>query len=188
MATSSDIQSEFPDPQLEYGGFIARVSINHTTLLASASSTDYVVDSGATHHMVHSKSNLANIRPLSKPVHITVGNGETISAEVVGNLAFRHITLKDVLYVPNLGRNLLSVGVLQRNAGTSWAFREDKAELLVGGKVVLNAPYKNGLFLLDEASTLPLAAHIANASNSILADWHRRLGHLNVSLNSVTNN
>ena len=118
--------------------FMAHTTINHSTLLARASTSDVVVDSGATHHMVHDRSLLSNITTLARPAAITVGNGAVIKATQYGSLHLPRITLENVLLVPGLGRNLLSVGSSQAS-GQHWTFANNKATLIKGDRPLLMA-------------------------------------------------
>ena len=160
--------------------FLAHISIEHSLLLACATTGDIVVDSGATHHMVHSRDLLSNLSRLPQPAQITVGNGAIIKASQSGSLHLPHVTLDNVLLVPSLGRNLLSVGSSQSTPGQHWIFANGKAVLRQGERSLITATMRDGLFVLDASSTPRPSALLSAVPNTILFDWHRRLGHLNV--------
>jgi hypothetical protein len=160
--------------------FVAHTTIKHNVLLTYASRDDIVVDSGASHHMVHNEDLLTDRIPLSSPVAITVGNGAKITATEKGSLNLRNLTLRNVLHVPELGRNLLSVGSSQADPNILWTFSKGKAILRHHDSTLLTASLKNGLYMVDPSSRPHSAALLASVPDSILFDWHRRLGHLNV--------
>lgn len=74
----------------------------------------FVVDSGCTRFMVRDRSYFSSCEKLSDPVSVNLADRSSTAAthsgtiEAVTNLGKR-ITLNDVLYVPRLRRNLLSV-------------------------------------------------------------------------------
>jgi len=72
----------------------------------------WVVDSGCTTHMTHDRSILHDIRPSSSTV--SIGDASNLQATCVGNVRIHSSpgqpsTFRDVLYVPKLSSNLLSV-------------------------------------------------------------------------------
>jgi len=62
----------------------------------------WILDSGASHHMTPFSSILEGIPSLEKPFYITVPMGNTVLVERVGNLKLdRNIKLPNVLIVPD---------------------------------------------------------------------------------------
>ena len=79
---------------------------------------NWIVDSGATCHICNAKELFGDLQPLSKPQRITLGDDHTLEAISTGatevNLKLpggksKVGILSDVLYVPTLAYNLLSV-------------------------------------------------------------------------------
>jgi hypothetical protein len=66
------------------------------------------IDSGASHHMVTDSRNLQNMVPISKH-QIHTGGRNTVVATHKGTIEVGNLLLKDVLYAPDLGFNLISV-------------------------------------------------------------------------------
>ena len=108
----------------------------------------FIADSGATCHMVHDARYVSNIRYLDKD--ITVGGGRTLASIGTGNLEVLAkdtkgktwpITVHDVLVVPDLGANLLSVAKLKQK-GADISFDLEKPYISLG-------PRKTGLILRD---------------------------------------
>jgi Zinc knuckle. len=77
----------------------------------------WIIDSGATSHMCKDVNAFVDLVKLKKPVCVTLGDGGSLEATSVGNVPIisevrgetRNCTLYDVLYVPGLAYNLLSV-------------------------------------------------------------------------------
>ena len=78
----------------------------------------WIVDSGATSHISNSRELYEVFQPLEKTQQIILGDGRRLEAVGIGVVALRLKLsgakskvgrLKDVLYVPDLAYNLLSV-------------------------------------------------------------------------------
>ncbi|KMS93463.1 hypothetical protein BVRB_031230, partial [Beta vulgaris subsp. vulgaris] len=76
------------------------------------------VDSGASRHMTGNKGLLSNFVELLDAVKIVTADGRTICGIGTGDMKVgrgKTVTLKDVLYVPDLKMNLLSVSAATAN-------------------------------------------------------------------------
>jgi len=86
------------------------------TYFASKNSTEsWLVDSECTNHMTHDQELFKEL-DRSKASRVRIGNGVFITAEGKGTVAIESCQgtklIYDVLYVPEIGQNLLSVGQL----------------------------------------------------------------------------
>lgn len=138
----------------------------------------FVVDSGASAHMCSQRNWFEELKPSSGTVSCA---DKSSQLEVSGIGTVRgtlenkqEIILKDVLYIPELNGNLMSVKQIQ-NAGFSVTFKNDEAVVKKGStNFVLCKLSSKGQYICD---LLPIV------SNSLLAEtgeaelWHRRLGH-----------
>jgi len=80
----------------------------------SASNKDHssiwVIDSGTTDHMTHSAVSFRSYQPCPSSKKITVVDGSLTTIASQGTIPLNHLlTLKQVLHVPNLTANLLSI-------------------------------------------------------------------------------
>lgn len=166
------------NPAYEASGYLVHTSLIPTALLARGAPNEFIVDSGATSHMTRDRSNLTDIRPLSSPVTITVGNGDKITATEMGSVCLKDITLHNVLHVPDLGANLISVSAFEQVPNTHWHFAGALAHLIKDGRKVIAARLRGGLYIVEPTCTLQ-SSLVAAVSDSMLLQWHRRLGHLN---------
>src|SRR5207248_8816565 len=95
------------------------------------------------------------------------------------------IMIKDVLWVPNVHENLLSVGQLIER-GMNLQFSDTGTVTIKKENRVISTGQTEGrMFLLDIVSSTNSKADstmIAKTQNSSTTDlWHRRLGHINHS-------
>jgi len=86
----------------------------------------------------------------------------------------RKIKLERVLHVPTMGFNLMSVGMTEER-GEEVSFKGGKTIINISDKVAACGTRKSGLYHLDMAPLLDIAA-VAS-----LQLWHVRVGHVNVA-------
>jgi hypothetical protein len=133
------------------------------------------VDSDTSHHMVTSSALLSDFKQTT-PVSVEIGDGTKLISRSSGSLALASIKLNNVLVVPGLKANLLSVS--QTPFPFNWRFCRYSATLYNANDVpVFTAHLQNGLYTLKVSSATALSAAVADRL-SVLRDWHHRLGHL----------
>ena len=71
-------------------------------------STTYFIDSGSSNHMVSSKDLFSSLSVKEGPT-LHMGDDSQILAAGNGTIKVTHCVFRDVLYVPSLAANLLSV-------------------------------------------------------------------------------
>lgn len=151
--------------------------LNATAAVASTNSEDtFIVDSGASHHMVSNKDLLHDYGP---PIvtKVKIGNGAILPVAGQGVVKFGTTTLQQVLHVPSLQCNLLAVNKIPPKL--CWSFSNTEGKLLdqSTNKVHLSAPFKNGAYSL-QAGPFALAYSVQIADS--LSEWHHKLGHLGI--------
>ena len=88
-----------------------------SALSASVQRTDWYIDSASTKHMTNDKSCFVNYKK-QKNLEIKCADDQTLLSKGVGDakVQFKDVTtpvdIKDVIYVPKLSANLLSVSTL----------------------------------------------------------------------------
>ncbi|SOV04647.1 uncharacterized protein UDID_17158 [Ustilago sp. UG-2017a] len=91
----------------------------------------WILDSGATHHMVRDEGKL--IAPTPKQGSVDTAGHERLRVQAIGDTTLQvrdvKIPLTDVLHVPNLSKNLLSIPALTEN-GACVIFEESGATIL----------------------------------------------------------
>ena len=150
------------------------------------STDDWIVDSGATCHICNSEALFDELEPLSKPQKVTLGDGRTLEAMGVGAVEVklnlpdgksRVGRLSEVLFVPTLAYNLLSVAKATE-AGKMVKFGETQGHVIDDrGEVVAVASRNGSLYYLR---CEPLRSEQVNSASLIANEelWHRRFGHL----------
>lgn len=147
--------------------------------------TDWYVDSGASMHMSRRSDWLYDIK--TPPIQsIKVANNSSVTVQKMGNVDLnlccndgkvKTVQVRDILYIPELSTNLLSVSQLVKN-GCQVNFHEtgcniyNKEKQLVATARLTNNMYKLNIVVGD--------AYVATTNSSETLDvWHRRMGHLN---------
>ena len=155
-----------------------------TTISTSASSTDWILDSGATSHITSQRGFLVNAQELQPTHPVGLGDGRIVYATAMGDVLLRQsnggtVTLMGVLYVPDLHYNLFSLSTAM-DAGAEASFNGETCRVKIDGRAVLTAARCGGLYTLDAAATTGEVALVTvNKAIKDKADlWHRRYGHL----------
>jgi hypothetical protein len=150
----------------------------------------WVIDSGVTRHMTHSRDIFSEYIQLKVPRIVKTANGSYIYGTGIGNvhvlvftddLRVEELVLTDVLYVPDLAGNLISVSQLQDKGILVQTVVGQKHPMILtrDGSIVANATRIGSLYILDSVATeATLAATEEESPNLDL--WHRRFGHIGV--------
>ena len=144
---------------------------------SNSSSDSWLIDSGCTNHMTNDQE---LFKELDKTIisKVKIGNGEFISVKGKGTVAIESLTglkyITDVLYVPDIDQNLLSVGQLIEK-GFKVIF-EDKWCMIkdVKGRDIFKVKMRAKSFSLNlmEDEQIAFSSTISNAEL-----WHKRLEH-----------
>ena len=153
----------------------------------------WLIDSGYTQHMGNDPGLFASLIPTS--VSVELANTKTCPASGIGSVnlkvslagTVRKFQLKNVLHVPELGRNLLSVRALTAT-GHSVSFDSSRCFIRKGNRVVATATLIDKQYYLDSNTVMSTPdtwitqAFPADHRPQNDADlWHSRMGHLNHS-------
>ncbi|KAJ9557464.1 hypothetical protein OSB04_012078 [Centaurea solstitialis] len=153
--------------------------------MIGANAKEWWVDTGATRNVCYDKDGFHTFKEVNNDQKLFMGNAATAEIKGVGEVVLRmtsgkELELKDVLFVPELRKNLVS-GWLLNKVGFKLVFESDKFVLSKGGMYVGKGYAMNGMFKLNvmvvnvmnkNAST---SAYMLEFSNI----WHGRLGHVN---------
>lgn len=143
----------------------------------------WIIDSGASAHMVKSKR--AGILPHDQPGintadgrRVPVAGKGDIKVNLIVNNHVEKITLMNVLHVPGLSYNLLSVIAVMRS-GKRIVFENMRCEIFSGNKLIATGTLceASGMILLDTVNKYNDTAAVAVGAVSPMI-WHRRFGHL----------
>ena len=129
---------------------------------------------------------------------VKVGNGNNAAVRGIGEVEIRShnacgggkLRLSDVLYVPELNGNLISVGRLT-SKGVTVTFEQSTARASLNGRQIFSAERRGNVYVLctvpEEDQNEPFQGLCFNATMTEPIEmatgdgdlWHRRLGHVN---------
>ncbi|KAJ9544289.1 hypothetical protein OSB04_023996 [Centaurea solstitialis] len=153
-------------------------------------SSDWFVDSGASAHMTPSAATLDSSMPYTGNDHVSFGNGHILNISRIGNASItKNIDLADVLVVPRLTKNLLSISKLTSDSPVDVLFSDDAftiqnrrtKDILARGRC------DNGLYVLEQGHKALMAGLKSNRLRASYELWHNRLGHVAFETISLLN-
>ena len=139
----------------------------------------WIVDSGASQHLCSSpKAFTKGTYQQIMPRGIEIADRSKIEAVGMGEVVIGQLRLSNVLFVPQIGGNLLSVARII-NSGYKVAFTSERCTISKQG-ICLKGDREGNLYYIQNWPHSE-TAHIGLATNKSLAEtlemWHRRLGH-----------
>ena len=167
------------------------------------SDDSWIIDSGATNHVCSSLQLLTKARKLrAKEFTLRVGNGESVSAEAVGEVRLqfgnKYLLLDNVYFIPNISRNLISVSQLYEQSFSVY-FSYNEIIISRNGVQICCAKLENGLYILhvfepesNHTEMFRVAKPKSNKRQKLSNDnetylWHLRLGHISLDrINRLT--
>ena len=148
-----------------------------TCFMSYEASENWLVDSGFTNHMTHDKELFKELKS-TKSKKVRIGNGEYIALKGKGTIAIASCSgtklITNILYVPDIDQNLLSVGQLIEK-GFKVIFME-KAYVIedATGQKMFEVKMAGRSFSLNPMQE-EQSAFLTKESLSKV--WHNRVGH-----------
>lgn len=145
----------------------------------------WCLDSGCTTHMCNDQRKFKKLKKISHQ-SVKLASSALATIEGEGNVTITSsngtnqvtIDIEDVLNVPDLRINLLSVSRII-SKGYRVMFSHNCARILDNnGNTKLMAEHRNGLYYVIEKKQLAATAEIKPKASNIM-EWHLKLGHLN---------
>ena len=141
-------------------------------------------DTGATDHLTNQLEKLHMKEAYQGSEHVHTANGEGMRISHVGQALIptsssRHLHLRNVLHVPTVTKNLLSVRRFTYDNRVSIEFHPNSVFVkdLLTGAILLRGRVRGGLYALDAPPTTPLLKQAFSALKASSSQWHARLGH-----------
>lgn len=145
-------------------------------LLSVKNDDDWYIDSGASSHMTPNGQWLNELQ--TKNSQITVANNSKLNVKGKGNAQLKcddkNISIKEVLHIPDLAVNLLSVYRMVKNGNTVTFNAEGCTIFDAYGEVIAKCREKNGTYKLRVTKENCYLAKRESSAN----EWHSKLGHL----------
>jgi len=139
---------------------------------------NFVVDSGSTCHLTNNINMLTNFRKCFQSIEVAKKN-QNMTALGIGDIESEKCNVKDVLFVPDVSKNLFSVKAITENNGEV-SFSKDKVEIKNmknGETVLIGSKSENGLFMVNLNSEKEV---LLTENEKDTVEWHRKLGHISV--------
>ncbi len=155
-------------------------------LMANSLNADvgkWFIDSGCSNHMTFNKSLFLSYTA-GHPSSVDFGNSNTAKVAGIGTVAIPILVggkkvkclLRNVMHVPDLGYQLLSVPTFDK-LGLTTSFHSKRCQISSGTKILATATMNGNLYELD---TYPKPRGTALIANSLHV-WHQRLAHTHPS-------
>ena len=154
---------------------LAALSLDNTV-----AETEWTSDTGASNHMTGQPGMLSNIHEYYGTDYVIIGNGSSLPILGIGDTLVKQrntvLPLKNVLFVPDLKKNLLSVSQLTTQFPVNCEFSD--VDFCVNeratGQPVITGRRKGDLYVLHNSPELYFSHRFKSGSADI---WHQRLGH-----------
>ncbi|KAJ4708838.1 Retrovirus-related Pol polyprotein from transposon TNT 1-94 [Melia azedarach] len=142
---------------------------------------EWVLDSGCSFHMSPNKNLFDSLNYIDGG-RVLIGNNMACKVVGIGNIKIRMFDgivrrIQGVRYVPDLKRNLISLGMLDKSG---CIFRAENGVLKVvkGSLVIMKGERRNGLYILQSMAPSGNSAESLNSTDDQTKLWHLRLAHM----------
>lgn len=176
LAETIKVSNEIPSQT--HPNFNTIFKIDHALLAANTvDPRDWVVDSGASTHMTGKREFFSTFLPISN-TGVEIANKTIIPAVGKGEIKvilgqFETATLSNVLYVPDLSKNLFSASAATKNDNIEIRLQKSKCIISNKGKTIIEGTKHGSLYTLQMIADTP-QANLATTTQL----WHERLGHI----------
>lgn len=150
-------------------------------VLSHSSPPSWLFDSSASHHITNDLSNLSIKEDYHGTDNLQVANGNQLPITHIGSTTLStnrsSLKLSDILYVPNVTQNLISVSQLCQTNKVSIEFFPWHFEVkdLHTKEILLRGLNEDNVYRLQPNAPVPHTSFAT--SNPSLKLWHHRLGH-----------
>jgi hypothetical protein len=159
-----------------------------STSPATATSSSWALDSGASFHVTFDQSQLVSSTPITEDASVQTADSALCHITNKGSLCTPHFIVPNIFFLPELSMNLLSVRqITDHNCfvgldDSSCFVQDHRTGAVIGtGRRRRTAPR---LYILDTLRLPPPTTSttnvlfVASISSVSFAQWHHRLGHL----------
>jgi hypothetical protein len=157
--------------------------LHYSTLTGTIEDDMWIIDSGASRHMTGDQARLSNLNEKKTSYKVELGDKSTYPVEGFGQASVKlktgnNVHLSNVLYVPGLEKNLVSISCLE-DKGNIIAFVDGKVLSWHKDSSIENARVigtrEGNLYRLLEQNEEALVHDEVNPNEL----WHRRYAHIN---------
>ena len=146
-----------------------------SSLLNVCGKSHWIIDSGATQHMTFEQDALVDYVEFKQPSIVNLGDNRSILAYGKGTYRIKavvddhiqNISLRDVLYLPDLDKNLLSVRAMIK-LGAVVSFEDDICKVSRNSKLLAVGEIQGRLYVLK---TMEEHVNVASEKSDLYL-WH----------------
>ena len=163
------------------------VSERRQPLVLTVSTLDskqgWVLDSGCSFHINPQRDVMYNYRDVDGG-KVLMANNTQCEVKGIGNIKIQNsdgmeVILTEVRYMPQMSRNLISYGMLEK-AGCTYKGGDYRVDFFKNGEKVISGNYQDGLYYL-QGTVQRGEANIGKAEPNMIDLWHSRLGHMSIA-------
>lgn len=130
--------------------------------------------------MANNNKYIRNLTKLETEIGVAKKN-ETMKTSDVGNMEFEVCKLEDVMYVPDLNMNLLSVSAITNKDGVV-TFTKDKVIIESNNQeIIAESKTGSGLYEVNLQNGRKIKSCLTKNTVDEAKMWHQRLGHMGKS-------
>ena len=151
------------------------------TISETEHNREWILDSGCTYHMCPNRESFFDYKVVNGG-KVLMGNDVSCRVIGIGKVVVKQFNgevkiLSNVRHIPDLRRNLISLGTL-KDEGYSYKSTNGVLKITKGSLLIMKGKKINGLYVLD-GETVPTAeAGTVKGQENDMSLWHQRLGHI----------
>lgn len=139
----------------------------------------WYLDSGASNHMTPFE-NLLNNKKTTNVNNIMTANNAKMQPKYAGDAVLKlnesDVVIRDILHVPELAVNLLSINKIAERGNTITFNKNGCIVKNSRNEIIINCKPENGVYKVKQGNGM---CNVAKGKENAII-WHRRLGHMNV--------
>lgn len=145
------------------------------------SDKQWILDSGCSFHMTPNRDWFESYEDRDGG-QVLLGNNKACKVTGIGSIRIRthdgiERLLTEVRFIPELKRNLISLGLLDQN-GYTYKCEDGILKICRGSMVVMKGIRENGLYVLQGSTVIGIASPVISNDSNSAQTWHKRLGHV----------
>ena len=157
----------------------------HALATSSSQSDSWILDSGATCHICCNRTLFSEL-DFKSSQDVTLGDNRVIKSAGCGTVkiqlaqkdgSYLDCTLYDVLYVPDLSFNLLSISRIT-DRGKTVTFDDSTCDIMCQDGEIIGSATKTGCLYYLNCKSIRQRVNVTRARAGVNV-WHQRFGHLN---------
>ena len=151
------------------------------TITDQPCSEEWILDSGCTFHMTPNLDWFDTYKKVNAG-RVLMGNNKACKVAGIGTVKIKLDdgsvkTFTEVRHVPELKRNLISLGMLSE-AGCDFNGESDAIVIRKGSKLIMKGIRQNGLYRLQGKTVINSANSYSVSKDNSIKLWHLRLAHI----------